>query len=131
MLLARFGKRFVIMESAHICGALYIALSIKHASKKPITRKELVKRTVYLTERIRIFTMAALNSKTTYNNCLHLTLDDSRSVHTYIIRMHSIVFLLCLMKQKERRWTKLKFSCLVFSALLKVSGTYRVDLALE
>ena len=49
------------------------------------------------------------------------------------IRIHSIVFQLCLMKQKERerRWTKLKFLCLVFSTLLNDSRTFRVDLALE
>ena len=63
MLLARFRKRYVIMERAHICGTLYIALSIKHVSKRRITCKELVKCTVCLTECIRIFTMAALNSK--------------------------------------------------------------------
>ena len=34
-------------------------------------------------------------------------------------------------EQQERRWTKLKFLCLVSSTLLRVSGTYRVPLALE
>ena len=34
-------------------------------------------------------------------------------------------------KENERRWTKLKFSSLVFSNLLKVSGTFGVDIALE
>ena len=49
----------------------------------------------------------------------------------YNICIHSIVFQLCLMKRKERRWTKLKFLRLVFLTLLKVSGTYKVDLTLE
>ena len=34
-------------------------------------------------------------------------------------------------KKKERRPTKSKFLCLVISTLLKVSGTNRIDLALE
>ena len=34
-------------------------------------------------------------------------------------------------RTKERRWTKLKFLRLVFSTLLRVSGTYIVDLSLE
>ena len=34
-------------------------------------------------------------------------------------------------RKKERRLTKSKFSSLVFSTLLKVSGTFRVDLAIE
>ena len=32
--------------------------------------------------------------------------------------------------EEERRWTKAKFSCLVFSILLKVSGAARVDLVI-
>ena len=60
------------------------------------------------------------------------------------ICIHRIVFELCVteeeeqeqeqekeQEQEERRRTKLTFSRLVFSALLKVSGTYRVDLAIE
>ena len=34
-------------------------------------------------------------------------------------------------KKEERRRTKSKFSCLVFSTLLKFSGVYIVDLAIE
>ena len=34
-------------------------------------------------------------------------------------------------KKKERRLTKVKFSCLVFLTLLKDSGIYRVDLAIK
>ena len=34
-------------------------------------------------------------------------------------------------KEEERRRTKSKFSSLVFSTLLKISGTFRVDIALE
>ena len=34
-------------------------------------------------------------------------------------------------KEEEERRTKLKFSSLVFSNLLKVSGTFGVDIALE
>ena len=34
-------------------------------------------------------------------------------------------------KVEEERGTKWKFSSLVFSTLLKISGTFRVDLALE
>ena len=33
--------------------------------------------------------------------------------------------------KEERRRTKSKFSCLVFSTLLNVSGVFRVDLAIE
>ena len=59
----------------------------------------------------------------------------------YNIRTRRIVFELCLSekkkerrrkkKEEERRRTKLTFSRLVFSGLLKVSRTYRVDLAIE
>ena len=46
--------------------------------------------------------------------------------------IHGIIFQLRLMnKKKERRWRKSKFLCLVFSTLLKLSGTFGVDLALE
>ena len=44
-----------------------------------------------------------------------------------------ILFELCLAKKKEEedgRWTKLKISGLAFLTLLKVSGTFKVDLAL-
>ena len=34
-------------------------------------------------------------------------------------------------EEEERRWTKSKFSSLVFSAMTKVNGTNGVDLALE
>ena len=34
-------------------------------------------------------------------------------------------------EEEERRRTKSKFSCLVFSTLLNVSGVFRVDLAIE
>ena len=46
------------------------------------------------------------------------------------IRIHRILFELCLAREKQRRrkrWTKLKFLCLVFLTLLNVSGTNRVD----
>ena len=53
----------------------------------------------------------------------------------YSIHIHRIVFELCVTEERknedERNWTKWTFSRLVFSALLNVSGTYRVDLAIE
>ena len=50
------------------------------------------------------------------------------------IRQDCVLFKLCLAKKKqeeEKRDEKSKFSSLVVSTLLKVSGTFRVDLALE
>ena len=48
---------------------------------------------------------------------------------------HRIVFELCLIKEEEeerrKKMNKSKFSCLVFSTLLNVSGVFRVDLAIE
>ena len=55
----------------------------------------------------------------------------------YTTHMHCIAFKLSVgkneeeRKYEERRLTKLKFSCLVFSNLIKVSRTNRVDVALE
>ena len=57
----------------------------------------------------------------------------------YNIRTRRIVFELCLSEKKKERTKKNNkedeqnwlFPRLVFSALLKVSGTYRVDLAIE
>ena len=49
----------------------------------------------------------------------------------YNIHIHRIVFELCLLKEevkKERKGTKSKFSRLVFSTLIKVSGIYEADL---
>ena len=46
----------------------------------------------------------------------------------YNIRIHHIVFELCLSEKKRKKernnTNKLKFSCLVFSTLRNVSGTY-------
>ena len=50
------------------------------------------------------------------------------------IRKKCILFELCLWKKKgdeEKRSTKLKFSTLVFSNLLKVSETFGADITLE
>ena len=56
------------------------------------------------------------------------------------ICIHNIVFEICLMKQKERKkekrkerkkMDKIEIFMFGFSTLLKVSGTYRIDLALE
>ena len=45
------------------------------------------------------------------------------------IRIHCILFTLCLQKkeeeEEERKMNKPKFSCWVFSTLLKVSGTFK------
>ena len=49
----------------------------------------------------------------------------------YNIRTRRIVFRAMLVRKEERKMNKIDFSPLVFSALLKVSGTYRVDLAIE
>ena len=58
----------------------------------------------------------------------------------YNIRTHRILFELCLSEKKKeerkkkeegKKMNKIDFLRLVFSALLKVSETYRVDLAIE
>ena len=53
----------------------------------------------------------------------------------FTIRIHAIVFELSSLtkerKKKERRRTKPKFSCIVFSNTIKVSAAFTVHLAIE
>ena len=49
----------------------------------------------------------------------------------YNIRIHHIVFELWVTEEERKKMNKIDFLRLVFSALLKVSETYRVDLAIE
>ena len=50
-----------------------------------------------------------------------------------VIFTHAVLFELCVTnKKKERKkMNNLKFSCSVFSNMIKFSGTNRVDVALE